>query len=133
LKHYTFEDAAVRVAGCSAAREFLQPIFVDRDRELLVVGLCDDALRLTKLMTIPGQEAFVSFSVATFAKDAVGSECTGFIMAHNHPSGDCRPSWEDRQLTKRVLLVAEALDITFLDHLIFSGDSFFSFRERGLI
>lgn len=133
MKHYTFEDAAVRVVGVDAAREFFQPIFLDRDRELLVVALCDDALRLIELMSIPGQEAFVNFSLSKLVKCAVESDCTGVILAHNHPSGDCEPSSEDREFTKRVLLIAEALGIALLDHLIFSADSFFSFRQRGFI
>lgn len=133
MKHYTFENAAVRMAGVGAAREFLQPIFLDRDRELLVAALCDDALRLMQLMSFPGNDARVTFSLSALLRSAIVSNCAGIILAHNHPSGDKRPSSLDRELTKRVALVAEALDLSVLDHLIFSGDSFFSFRERGLL
>ena len=54
-------------------------------------------------------------------------------MAHNHPSGDSQPSESDIQLTRRLCLVAEALDVQFLDHLIFAGGSMTSFRQMGLL
>lgn len=133
MKHYRFENAAVRLAGLDAAREFLEPMFIARDRELLVVALCDDGLRLTEMLGFPGTEDFAQASVAEIIGAALRSKSAGLILAHNHPSNDQRPSAADLALTRKLSLVAEALDMTLLDHLIFDSGPVFSFRRQGLL
>jgi DNA repair protein RadC len=60
----------------------------------------------------------------------------GFVLVHNHPSGDPSPSHADRELTRRVRDAAALMQIRFLDHLIIgkpapSRPPWFSFREAG--
>jgi len=55
------------------------------------------------------------------------------IVAHNHPSGDCTPSSEDKDATRRLQRAGELLGIPLLDHVIVSARGFFSFRENGLL
>lgn len=50
------------------------------------------------------------------------------ILAHNHPSGDCRPSLCDVEATTRVAHLAKALEIELIDHLIFTQNAVFSMR-----
>ncbi|GEP45977.1 hypothetical protein BGE01nite_52680 [Brevifollis gellanilyticus] len=63
----------------------------------------------------------------------------GFVLIHNHPSGDPSPSDADRRLTRRVKEAADILGITFADHVIIGCPSesrphpYFSFRECGLL
>jgi DNA repair protein RadC len=59
----------------------------------------------------------------------------GFILVHNHPSGDPAPSTADRELTKRVHEASAIMNIRFLDHVIIGDDTntFFSFRQAGLL
>ncbi len=63
----------------------------------------------------------------------------GFILVHNHPSGDPTPSDADRHTTRRVREAAETVGVKFLDHLIIGVPSqvrpqpYFSFREAGLL
>ena len=61
-----------------------------------------------------------------------------FILVHNHPSGDAKPSEADLQITKRVAAAAQILQIHFLDHVIVGqamagGRGFFSFQETRLL
>lgn len=53
------------------------------------------------------------------------------LLAHNHPSGNLRPSIEDNRLTKRVEEAARLFDIKVLDHLIVTSESFYSFSDNG--
>ena len=53
------------------------------------------------------------------------------LIAHNHPSGDTEPSEDDLALTRRLVEASDILGIPILDHLILTGDSFYSFREHG--
>jgi DNA repair protein RadC len=56
----------------------------------------------------------------------------GFVLVHNHPSGNTNHSKADLQITKRVAAAAQILQINFLDHVIV-GRGFFSFQEAGLL
>jgi DNA repair protein RadC len=62
---------------------------------------------------------------------AVEQRAASVVIAHNHPSGNLEPSEEDREVTRRIADAGEILGIGLLDHLIFSRDSWFSFREAG--
>lgn len=131
LKHFKFEGAAVVLAGPQATREFFEPIFSERDRELTVVAFCDAQLRLTQLLSFPGSRDSVQISLVDVVRRAL--DCAGLIMAHNHPSGDPNPSQADLRLARRLCLIAEAIEVTFLDNLVFAGGRMFSFREAGLM
>jgi DNA repair protein RadC len=58
---------------------------------------------------------------------------TSIIIAHNHPSGNLEPSPEDIDITKRLKEAGDILGIAVLDHIIFSKNGFFSFKETGRI
>lgn len=55
------------------------------------------------------------------------------VFSHNHPSGNPRPSEEDKVLTNKLVAGAKLLDITVMDHVIVTKRSFYSFRDHGLI
>lgn len=55
------------------------------------------------------------------------------ILAHNHPSGDLKPSDEDVEITKDLVVAGKIIGIEVLDHIIVSKSGFFSFREEKLI
>ncbi|MBI2968890.1 MAG: hypothetical protein HYY40_13905 [Bacteroidetes bacterium] len=55
------------------------------------------------------------------------------IFAHNHPSGNTKPSAGDELLTEKLKTAAQLMEITVLDHLIITKNSFFSFTDNGLL
>lgn len=57
----------------------------------------------------------------------------GIIFAHNHPSGNLRPSKQDIAITEHMQEVLEMLDIKLLEHIIITKGGYFSFLEEGLI
>lgn len=63
---------------------------------------------------------------------ALSQHASGILVAHNHPSGQCRPSQADIVSTRRLETVATVLDIELLDHLIFTQDAVFSMRAGAL-
>ncbi len=52
------------------------------------------------------------------------------IIAHNHPSGNCKPSEADKKLTAKLFQAGEILEIKVLDHIIVTEDAFYSFTEN---
>ena len=64
---------------------------------------------------------------------AVKCSAARIILVHNHPSGDCRPSANDLEFTKRVVKCGELMGIEILDHLIVGCDTYRSLKEDGVI
>ena len=65
--------------------------------------------------------------------DAAQHGSGAILVAHNHPSGDPRPSDSDFRATRRLATAAEALDCTLLDHLVFAGEKCASLRRLGYL
>lgn len=57
----------------------------------------------------------------------------GMILAHNHPSGECRPSRADHDATERLAWLGRMVDLALLDHLIITPSAVYSMRAGGLI
>jgi DNA repair protein RadC len=63
---------------------------------------------------------------------ALKANAAQIILAHNHPSGNLKPSDADISITKKIKEGAKHLDITVLDHIILTGDGeYYSFAEEG--
>ena len=61
------------------------------------------------------------------------AKLTGFMIMHNHPSGKTDPSDADRAITRRFAEAGEMLGIPLIDHVITNGETYFSFREHGMV
>ncbi|MGE5557113.1 MAG: RadC family protein [Bacillota bacterium] len=66
-------------------------------------------------------------------KGAIRHSAAGVILAHNHPSGDPKPSPDDLLLTKRLAEAGEIIGIRVLDHIIVGDQKYVSLKEEGLI
>ncbi len=64
---------------------------------------------------------------------ALGHKASGFIVVHNHPSGDPKPSDHDREVTQALKSAATTVGLRFLDHLIIGDAAPFSFKANGLL
>lgn len=64
---------------------------------------------------------------------ALESLASGIIVAHNHPSGNIRPSQSDLQLTRKLKDAAKLMDISLLDHIILTKESYYSFADDGVL
>lgn len=64
---------------------------------------------------------------------AIKGRASALILAHNHPSGNLKPSNQDIQLTRKFEAAAEILDLKILDHLILSPEGgYYSFADEGM-
>ena len=77
----------------------------------------------------------VTVDVRVIIRQALGYNATGIILAHNHPSGNTKPSDNDVKLTEKITKAADFFDIRVVDHVILSSDprNFFSFVDKGLL
>jgi DNA repair protein RadC len=65
--------------------------------------------------------------------DPITDRASAIIVAHNHPSGDLKPSKEDTEITKQLKAAGETLGIKLLDHIIFNQKEYYSFLEKGIL
>jgi DNA repair protein RadC len=63
-------------------------------------------------------------------KKALLNLASSIILVHNHPSGNLKPSVQDKNVTKKMKLACELLEINLLDHLIIAGNSYYSFADE---
>ena len=66
---------------------------------------------------------------------AIALKClaSGIILAHTHPSGEINPSSVDKELTQKLKEAAKLMDISLLDHLVITSDTYYSFANEGLL
>lgn len=132
---YQRAELPLKLDGLTAAREFFAGCLADSDltRESLWVAHVDDQARCLHLSRHQGDSDSADFPLKEIIGDAAVHGSAGILLAHNHPSGDARPSQSDCQATRRLATAAEALDCTVVDHLIFAGPECTSFRRLGLL
>ena len=71
--------------------------------------------------------------VKIIAKYAIDSLASSIILAHNHPSGNLKPSIADKLLTRKIQEAGNLLDIQLVDHIILSRNSYLSLADEGLL
>ena len=65
--------------------------------------------------------------------DVIADRAAAVIVAHNHPSGELKPSSSDLKIHEQLAEAGKILGIRVLDHIIISKKGYFSFQEAGLI
>ncbi len=107
---------------CSGHHERLLLLSLDGADRLIATGESREANRARAILT----PAMVRAAVATPPGGWI-------LLAHNHPSGDARPSREDIALTRQMSVLCQLAAIRLHDHLILTPDGHFSFRAAGLV
>ncbi len=64
---------------------------------------------------------------------AIGDAASGFVLVHNHPSGDPTPSAEDVKMTEAVARAAAVVGVPLVDHVVVAGDLHASMLELGYL
>ncbi len=72
-------------------------------------------------------------AVVSIVEKHSGSTAAGWIISHNHPSGDPRPSNADVDLTRRLVDATNIAGVPLLDHVVTNGKQYFSFRDQGMM
>ena len=67
------------------------------------------------------------------AKCCLRHNAAAVVLFHNHPSGNAEPSAGDRDLTKRLQLLLDEIDVRLLDHVVVAGLRRVSMAERGML
>ena len=132
---YQRAEPPLKLDGLAAAKAFFAGCLAESDpaRESLWVAHVDNRALCLHVTCHEGDATGARFPLRDIIADAAKHGSAGIVLAHNHPSGDARPSESDRRATRRLASAADALDCTVLDHLVFGGDDCTSFRRIGLL
>jgi DNA repair protein RadC len=114
--------------------EMLKPHLLDLPHEEFWIILMNRANQILKMKRISsGGITGTVADVKMIFKEAIENLASGIILAHNHPSGNDRPSDQDIQLTKKLKQSGVILDIPVLDHVIFAQDKYYSFADNAML
>lgn len=114
--------------------DYLQPLIGDLDHEEFWVMTLSSACRIKSCERLfsGGIESTIIDIRMVFRKVLESKACS-IVIAHNHPSGNDRPSAQDIVLTKKVREAGKVLDIVLLDHIIVCPDRYYSFADSGTL
>ncbi len=123
-----------QIKGSNDAFELLHPKIADLPHEEFWVIFMNRGNKIvnTERISIGGVAGTVA-DVKLIFKRALELTASGMILAHNHPSGNLRPSQADIQLTKKMVEAGKLLEINVLDHVIVTDMGYYSFADEGMI
>ncbi len=107
---------------------------IDQDKEhLWAIGLSNNLKLLYIELIGLGTQNMVVVEPMEVYSWALQKRCAYIVLAHNHPSGDLTPSIADKEKTERLIQVGKIVQLYLVDHMIISTESFYSFKETGLM
>lgn len=127
-------DEKPKIENSRSAFELIKGDLMDLPHEEFWVLLLNRANRLIKKKRV--SEGGVTGTVADpkiIFKLALDELACSIIVAHNHPSGNLKPSDSDLSLTKKIKEGGKLLEVSLHDHLIIGHGQYFSFTDEGLI
>jgi DNA repair protein RadC len=159
--HFTMADL-MKVTGMGEAKacQFLAAFELARrylDSRAIKITRAEDVVPFLQDIASKTQEHFVCFSLnganeiiekrivtvglldrsqvhprEVFA-DVIADRAAAVLFAHNHPSGELRPSDADLRIHGQLIEAARILGLQVFDHIIVTKKGFYSFREEGLV
>lgn len=122
------------VVGAQEAYKILLPHLSDlRTEEFWALFLNQRNHLVYTAQISKGGIASTLVDIRVLFKIALEHMATAVIVAHNHPTGNLKPSEADIRLTKSIQSAGDLLNIKLLDHLIIVDQGFMSFREENLL
>jgi DNA repair protein RadC len=99
--------------------------------EFWVLALNSSLEIISKKMLFRGTVDRCPFHPRDLIRFLCSQNASCFVVAHNHPSGDPRPSKDDLEITKKILMLSVLVEIPLKDHLILGKENYFSFADSG--
>jgi DNA repair protein RadC len=133
-KRRQLESARQRqdISSPTAVYNLMHPQMMDLEHEEAHVLLLNQNYKLIKQVRLSqGGITETSVDIRVIMKNAILNNATVLVLCHNHPSGRTQPSRDDDNLTKKAADACKAVNIRFVDHIIFAGDNYYSYQENG--
>ena len=126
-----------KISNSQGAYEILTNLFPENTmdyRETFIVLYLNRANQVLGYSVISqGGTSNTTVDIKMVIQTALLANASCIMLAHNHPSGNVQPSSDDNKITKRIMEAARLFDITVLDHIIITNESYYSFTDNGNI
>ena len=103
-------------------REFFKVIFLDSKNQVIAADTLSDG-------TLTASSVYPREVIQT----ALSHDAAALIFAHNHPSGDPKPSSEDVAITRQLVFACKVMGLVAHEHIIIGDNRYFSFADQGYI
>lgn len=129
-------EAAVELTKITSSKiifEIMQPLIGElAHEEFWILYLNNSNKVISKFQLSKGGITGTVVDIRIVFKSALEIGATSIILCHNHPSGGLLPSDADKQITRKLKLAGDTMEIKVLDHLIVTERSYFSFVDEGI-
>lgn len=123
-----------KITSSKSIFELMQPIIGELSHEeFWIIYLNNSNKVISKSQLSKGGITGTVVDTRLVFKSAIENGAVSVILVHNHPSGTLVASEADKQITKKIKLAGESLDIKVLDHLIVTETNYFSFADEGML
>jgi len=114
----------------SIFREYME----SRDREHLCIVLLNNKNLILGFHVLSiGSLTEAIVDPGSIVKMLCLGNASGCILMHNHPSGDSKPSEQDKTITKKVKEICKLIDKPLIDHIVFGDNNFYTFANEGTL
>ncbi|EAT2981307.1 DNA repair protein RadC [Salmonella enterica] len=115
-------------------RDYLLFRLAQYEREVFGVFLLDNQHRVLAFKELfQGTLSQTVVYPREIIKVTIQHNAAALILVHNHPSNEASPSNADKQITQKIKLAMELMDVRVLDHFIVAGEQTVSMAELGLV
>ena len=122
------------IFGSADIYKLMGPLIGDLpNEEFWVISLNQSAKLIKKVRISVGGITQTSADIRLIMRVLIDTGATQFAAVHNHPSGNSRPSNEDKRLTEQLKKAAGLFNIRMIDHVIITNGGYYSFGDEGLI
>lgn len=101
--------------------------------EVLILILSTSNIVIKEVVVAKGNFDSVNLDFRVLISLLLKANATKFILIHNHPFGNAKPSKEDIAMTNLIKKKTKEFSIRLLDHIIFANQEYFSFKDQALI
>lgn len=122
------------IHGSEMAASILIPMLRDLGHEECWILMLNKANKLIgKERISKGGLDTTVVDIRLIIKSCIEKSSCHIVLAHNHPSGSCKPGVTDKAMTEKLKKGAMMCDIELVDHIIVAGNEYFSFADEGLL
>lgn len=120
-----------KITGTDSAVTFLKAKFFSETVESLHIICMNNDGKILKFTQIDaGSIDSLEIDSRLILQEMLLCKASTAIIAHNHPSGICAPSFSDVSTTTRIASLLKSINVTLIDHIIIAGNEFFSFSSN---
>jgi DNA repair protein RadC len=135
-KRRKMEDAKEikQITSSSQAYDYFQPLLCDlQHEEFWVLFLNRSNAVIEHFNMSKGGTSGTVIDVRIIMKRGIELLASSIVLGHNHPSGNAKPSQQDKDITSKITEAGKLVEMTVVDHIIVCEHTYFSFADEGLL